>query len=357
LVAWWNRKGNRKGSDKVTQTLILGIETSCDETAAAVVADGRTMLSNIIASQIEDHQKFGGVVPEIASRKHLEIVNQVVEQALGEAGISFSDISAIAVTHGPGLVGALLVGVNTAKTLAYALNKPLVAVNHVLAHVAANYLVHPITFPVVCLVVSGGHTSLLYLQSRTDATLLGATRDDAAGEAFDKVARVLELGYPGGPAVDREAKAGNPQAYLFPRAFSGQDDTYDFSFSGLKSAVINTLHTSKQRGEVINTADAAASFQHAVVEILVEKTRLAARLKQANTVLLAGGVAANSLLRTRLSEALQADGRELLFPPLVLCTDNAAMVAAAGYDLHLKQQYAGLDLNATPVLDTKWQMG
>lgn len=341
----------------MTQTLILGIETSCDETAAAVVADGRTMLSNIIASQIEDHQKFGGVVPEIASRKHLEIVNQVVEQALREAGVSFSDISAIAVTHGPGLVGALLVGVNTAKTLAYALNKPLVAVNHVLAHVAANYLVHPITFPVVCLVVSGGHTSLLYLQSRTDATLLGATRDDAAGEAFDKVARVLELGYPGGPAVDRKAKEGNPQAYLFPRAFSGQDDTFDFSFSGLKSAVINTLHTSKQRGEVINTADAAASFQHAVVEILVEKTRLAARLKQANTVLLAGGVAANSLLRTRLSQALQADGRELLFPPLVLCTDNAAMVAAAGYDLHLKQQYAGLDLNATPVLDTKWQMG
>jgi N6-L-threonylcarbamoyladenine synthase len=340
----------------IEKTLILGMETSCDETAAAVVADGGTMLSNVIASQVEDHRQFGGVVPEIASRKHLEIVNVVVEQALAEAGVTFEQISAIAVTHGPGLVGALLVGVNAAKTLAYALGKPLVAVNHVFAHVAANYLTHDVSFPAVCLVVSGGHTSLLYLESRMDATLLGATRDDAAGEAFDKVARVLGLGYPGGPAVDRVAKEGDANVYTFPRAFSGQDHMFDFSFSGLKSSVINTLHTMKQRGETFNPADVAAGFQKAVVDILVEKTVLAARKKNADTVLLAGGVAANSQLRSQLTEALVADGRKLLYPPLVLCTDNAAMVAAAGYDLFMRQKFARLDLNATPVLDTNWHL-
>ncbi|MCW3490538.1 tRNA (adenosine(37)-N6)-threonylcarbamoyltransferase complex transferase subunit TsaD [Dethiobacter alkaliphilus] len=335
----------------MSETLILGIETSCDETAAAVVADGNKMHSNIIASQIDDHCKFGGVVPEIASRKHLEIINDVMAQALAEAGITFADLSAIAVTHGPGLVGALLVGVNAAKTLAYALDKPLVAVNHIFSHVAANFLVHDIEFPAVCLVVSGGHTSLLYMTSRFDAVLLGATRDDAAGEAFDKVARVLGLGYPGGPAVDRVARDGDPAAFAFPRAFSGQDEVFNFSFSGLKSAVINTLHNLRQKNEDVNTADVAASFQHAVVEILVEKTRAAARAKQAQTVLLAGGVAANSLLRRRLAQALEQDGRRLLYPPMELCTDNAAMVAAAGYDLFKRQKFAGLDLNATPVLD------
>jgi N6-L-threonylcarbamoyladenine synthase len=279
-----------------------------------------------------------------------------VEQALAEAGVTFDQLSAIAVTHGPGLVGALLVGVNTAKTLAYALGKPLVAVNHVYAHVAANYLVHDVIFPAVCLVVSGGHTSLLYLKSRMEAVLLGATRDDAAGEAFDKVARVLGLGYPGGPAVDSAAKEGQANLYTFPRAFSGQADTFDFSFSGLKSAVINTLHGMKQRGETYNASDVAASFQQAVVDILVEKTLLAARKKEAQTVLLAGGVAANSRLRNQLGTALAADGRTLLFPPPVLCTDNAAMVAAAGYDLFTRQKFAGLDLNATPVLDTNWQL-
>ncbi|MBS4032095.1 MAG: tRNA (adenosine(37)-N6)-threonylcarbamoyltransferase complex transferase subunit TsaD [Clostridiales bacterium] len=331
------------------KTLILGIETSCDETAAAVVADGREMLSNIIASQIEDHKKFGGVVPEIASRKHLETANDVVERALTEAGIGFADLSAIAVTNGPGLVGALLVGVNIAKTLAYALQKPLVAVNHVMSHVAANYLVHPVQFPAVCLVASGGHTSLLYLLSRSETQLLGTTRDDAAGEAFDKVARVLELGYPGGPAIDKIAVDGNPDAFKFPRAFSGQDQNFEFSFSGLKSAVINTLHNLEQRGEVIPKADIAASFQAAVVDILVEKTRLAAESKAAKTVLLAGGVAANRQLRLSLQENLTRDGIVLYYPPPELCTDNAAMVACAGYDLYKRNEFAGLDLNALSI--------
>jgi len=341
----------------VRQVLILGVETSCDETAAAVVADGQIMLSNIIASQIEDHRQYGGVVPEIASRKHLELINEVLEKALMEAGVCFSDITAIAVTHGPGLVGALLVGVNAAKTLGYALGKPVMAVNHVLSHVAANYLVHRVSFPAVCLVVSGGHTSLLQLNSRLEAVFLGASRDDAAGEAFDKIARILGLGYPGGPAVERAAADGDSQKFLFPRAFTNIDHVLDFSFSGLKSAVINTLHTLKKQGKEYRAEDAAASFQHAVVEILVEKTILAARKTQARTVLLAGGVAANSLLRRRLSAALQAEGCVLFYPPPVLCTDNAAMVAAAGYDLYVKQKFAGLDLNATPVLDRNWHLG
>lgn len=338
------------------QILILGVETSCDETAAAVVADGQIILSNIIASQSEVHRQYGGVVPEIASRKHLEMINEVMEEALLEAGLSFADITAIAVTHGPGLVGALLVGVNAAKTLGYALGKPVVAVNHVLAHVAANYLVHQVPFPAVCLVVSGGHTSILYLNSRLEASLLGSTRDDAAGEAFDKISRVLELGYPGGPAVEMAAENGDSQAFSFPRAFTNQDHILDFSFSGLKSAVINLLSNLKQQGKEFKIEDVAASFQHAVVKILVEKTVLAARKTQAKTVLLAGGVAANSLLRQRLSGALQAEGRALLFPPPVLCTDNAAMVAAAGFDLYIQQKFAGLDLNATPVLDKNWHI-
>lgn len=335
--------------------LILGVETSCDETAAAVVADGRKISSNIIASQMEVHERFGGVVPEIASRKHLEAVNFVIDRALAEAGCGFHDLAAIAVTHGPGLVGALLVGVNAAKTLAFALEKPLVAVNHVLAHVAANYLVHDVDFPAVCLVVSGGHTSLLYLKARGEAVLLGATRDDAAGEAFDKIARFLNLGYPGGPAIDKVARAGNPEAFAFPRAFSGQDDTFAFSFSGLKSAVINTIHHLQQKGERVPVADVAASFQAAVVDVLVEKTCLAAKIKDTKTVLLAGGVAANSRLRHCLQEALRRDGRKLLLPPPALCTDNAAMVAAAGWDLYRRQEFAGLDLNAVPVLDIDWQ--
>ncbi|MBS3900182.1 MAG: tRNA (adenosine(37)-N6)-threonylcarbamoyltransferase complex transferase subunit TsaD [Dethiobacter sp.] len=337
--------------------LILGIETSCDETAAAVVADGQIILSNVIASQIEEHRQYGGVVPEIASRKHLENVNVVLEKALQEADICFSELTAIAVTHGPGLVGALLVGVNAAKTLAYALGKPVIAVNHLISHVAANYLVHHVPFPVVCLVVSGGHTSLLHLNSRSDAALLGSSRDDAAGEAFDKIARILGLGYPGGPAIERAAANGDPRTFLFPRAFTNQDHILDFSFSGLKSAVINTLNTLKQQGKEYRAEDVAASFQHAAVEILTEKTILAARKMQVRTVLLAGGVAANSLLRRRLSEALQAEGCVLLNPPPLLCTDNAAMVAAAGFDLYVQQSFAELDLNAAPVLDKIWHLG
>ncbi len=335
--------------------LILGIETSCDETAAAVVADGKVMLSNIISSQIDIHRKFGGVVPEIASRNHLEVINPVIDCALADAGVKLADVAAIAATAGPGLVGALLVGVNTAKTLAYAAGKPLVAVNHINAHVAANYLVHEVAFPAVCLVASGGHTSLFYLSARNDMKLLGTTRDDAAGEAFDKVARVLGLGYPGGPAIDRESQAGNPEAFAFPRAFTGSD-TYEFSFSGLKSAVINTLHNLRQRGEPVNNADIAASFQSAVVDILVEKTQLAAAQHDTRTVMLAGGVAANRLLRKRLLEALQADGRQLFYPTPELCTDNAAMVACAGYDLYKQQNFAGHDLNATPVYDNLHQL-
>jgi N6-L-threonylcarbamoyladenine synthase len=335
----------------MSKTLILGLETSCDETAAAVVADGREIISNIIASQAADHEKFGGVVPEIASRRHLEIINAVVDQALAEAGISFADLAAFAVTYGPGLVGALLIGVNTAKTLAWATGKPLLAVNHVDAHVAANYLEHEVIFPVICLVASGGHTSLLYLRRRGEAELLGATRDDAAGEAFDKIARVLELGYPGGPAIDREAVRGNPEAYLFPRVKGLQDGTFDFSFSGLKSSVINTVHNLRQQAKPLNKPDVAASFQAAVVDILVEKTVLAADKMAAQTVLLSGGVAANSFLRRRLDEVLAASNRRLLYPRPELCTDNAAMVACAGYDLYRKNKIAGLNLNAAPGLD------
>lgn len=335
----------------MNKTLILGLETSCDETAAAVVADGREIISNIIASQAADHQKFGGVVPEIASRRHLEIINAVIDQALAEAGISFAGLAAFAVTHGPGLVGALLIGVNTAKTLAYATGKPLLAVNHLDAHLAANYLEHEVTFPAVCLVASGGHTSLLYLRRRGEAELLGATRDDAAGEAFDKIARVLELGYPGGPAIDREAVRGNPEAFHFPRAKALRDGTFDFSFSGLKSSVINTVHNLRQQSMPLNKADVAASFQAAAVDILVGKTVLAADKMAAQTVLLSGGVAANSLLRRRLKEALVASNRRLLYPRPELCTDNAAMVACAGYDLYRKNIIAGLNLNAAPGLD------
>jgi len=334
----------------MSETLILGIETSCDETAAAVVADGSVLKSNIISSQVLEHRKFGGVVPEIASRRHLELINGVIDSALLEAGLALSDLAAIAVTYGPGLAGALLVGVNTAKTLAFACGKPLVAVDHISAHVAANYLVHDVSFPAVCLVASGGHTSLLYLVERGSFRSLGATRDDAAGEAFDKVARALGLGYPGGPAIDSCALQGNPTALAFPRAFIDRGD-YEFSFSGLKSAVVNTLHKLGQRGEEVNTADVAASFQAAVVDVLVEKTRRAAKDTGAQTVLLAGGVAANRLLRKHLAQVLAEENIALFHPPPELCTDNAAMVASAGYDLFRQQRFAGFALNATPVFD------
>jgi N6-L-threonylcarbamoyladenine synthase len=343
------------------QTLILGIETSCDETAAAVVANGSAILSNIISSQVDLHARFGGVVPEIASRHHLLLINKLIEGALSEANLNFKDLSAIAVSHGPGLVGALLIGVSTAKALAYALRLPLVAVNHLEAHLYANYLSGaPRDYPAVILIVSGGHTELLLLEAPDKLTPLGCTRDDAAGEAFDKVARVLELGYPGGPLIDKIATTGNPNAIDFPRAWlngNGKEESFDFSFSGLKTAVINHLYHARRRGDAINIPDLVASFQEALVEVLVEKTVTAARLHQAKTVMMAGGVAANTRLRSRLAERLTTElpTATMHCPPLELCTDNAAMIAAAAYPHYQAGNYAPLNLNAHPGLPLTMQ--
>ena len=340
--------------EKKDQFLILGIETSCDETAASVVANGSTILSNIISSQVELHARFGGVVPEIASRQHLLTLNTLIDDALKEAGLTFKDLQAVAVSHGPGLVGALLVGVATAKALAYALRLPLIAVNHLEAHLYANELNGvTVTYPAITLIVSGGHTELLLLEQPGSITSLGSTRDDAAGEAFDKVARVLDLGYPGGPLIDKLAREGNPAAIEFPRAWLNENDArFDFSFSGLKTAVINHLYHVRRRNELINMADLAASFQEALVEVLVEKTVDAAQFCKAQTILLAGGVAANSHLRSRMQQRISETlpPVALHFPPLELCTDNAAMIAAAAYPLYLQNKYAPLNLNALPGL-------
>lgn len=330
--------------------LILAIETSCDETSAAVVAGGTKILSNIVSSQIKAHERFGGVVPEIASRKHLEAIGPVVNAALQEAGVVFADLDAIAVVPGPGLVGALLVGVATAKSLAYALRLPLVAVHHLEGHIYANFLAEPqIAFPLVCLVVSGGHSSIVYLKDHGEYELLGQTRDDAAGEAFDKVARVLELGYPGGPAVEKLAAGGNPEAIAFPRAWLG--DSLDFSFSGLKTAVLNYVHRAQQNGEEVCLPDLAASFQEAVVDVLVEKTLKAALEKKAAAVALAGGVAANRALRYRLIEQGNEKGIRVYFPPIELCTDNAAMVACAAQYKLQRGETASWTLNAVPYVE------
>lgn len=330
-------------------SLILGLETSCDETSAAVVVDGRTVLSNIISSQINLHQKYGGVVPEIASRRHIEAVIPVIDQALDAAGVSLSDVDAVGVTYGPGLVGALLVGVAAAKALAFAADKKLVGVNHLEGHVFANFLAHSeLVPPFIALVVSGGHTSLIQLQDYNDLLLLGQTRDDAAGEAFDKVARVLGLPYPGGPQIDCLAAQGNATAISFPRAMSGE--RYEFSFSGLKSAVLNYINSVRQRGDTVDNADVAASFQLAVIDVLVSKTIQAALGAGATKVVLAGGVAANSGLRAALRTACAEHGLELFYPPTVLCTDNAAMIACRAYYQHQVGDYAGLTLNAVPAL-------
>ncbi len=326
---------------------ILGIETSCDETSAAVVADGRTVMSNIISSQVPVHQKFGGVVPEIASRKHVELITSVIREALNEARVDFEDLSAVAVTYGPGLVGALLVGVSAAKALAYTLDLPLVGINHIEGHIYANFLANPsLEFPMICLVVSGGHTDLVYLESHGSFKLLGRTRDDAAGEAFDKVARAMGLGYPGGPLVDRLAAAGgNPVALDFPRAYL-ENDSLDFSFSGLKSSALNYLNNAAMKNEEVSQADLAASFQQAVVDVLVDKALAAAQRYNVKTVLLAGGVAANTRLRNDLSEKANHLGVIVKYPPPVLCTDNAAMVACAGYYKYIRGDFAPLTLNA-----------
>ncbi|QQE74891.1 tRNA (adenosine(37)-N6)-threonylcarbamoyltransferase complex transferase subunit TsaD [Brevibacillus composti] len=328
---------------------ILGIETSCDETSASVVQDGRIVLSNVIASQADIHKRFGGVVPEVASRRHVENITLTIEEALREAGKTLSDIQAIAVTYGPGLVGALLVGVAAAKAISYARGIPLIGVHHIAGHIYANRLVTELEFPLIALVVSGGHTELVWMKEHGHYEILGETRDDAAGEAYDKVARALQLPYPGGPHIDRLAHEGTAAAIPLPRAWL-EPGSYDFSFSGLKSAVLNTLHNASQRGETINPADVAASFQDSVTEVLVEKTTRAVKEFGAQQVLLAGGVAANRGLRERLAKRCQEEGIPLVIPPLSLCTDNAAMIAAAGYISYQKGKFASLDLNGVPGL-------
>ena len=331
--------------------LILALETSCDETSASVVADGRTILSNVISSQIPVHQKFGGVVPEIASRKHIENVIPVVDQALREAKVSLSDVAAIGVTYGPGLVGALLVGVSVAKALSFAANKPLIGVNHLEGHIFANFLSHPeLEPPFMALVVSGGHTSLVHVKDYNEFELLGQTRDDAAGEAFDKVARVMKLPYPGGPYIDALAKTGNPEAIAFPRALVKRDN-FEFSFSGLKSAVLNYLNSATQRGEEVSHADVAASFQAAVVDVLVSKALQAASKCKVKQIVLAGGVAANSELKRRFKQQCQEANISLYYPETILCTDNAAMIACRAYYQHLTGKHADLHLNALPSLN------
>lgn len=333
-----------------SNTLILAIETSCDETSAAVLMGGHQVLSNIISSQIKVHQRFGGVVPEIASRQHLEQIIPVVDQALTEAGVGLKDLDAVAVTYGPGLVGALLVGVAQAKALAFAIKKPLIGVHHLLGHIYANLIEHPdLKLPALCLVVSGGHTSLIRWQSHDLIEVLGATLDDAAGEAFDKIARALGLGYPGGPAIEKAALTGDPSAIPFPRAWL-EEGSLDFSFSGLKSAVLNYLHNALQRGDEISISDVSASFQEAVVEVLVEKAVQAALEHHLPTIALAGGVAANQYLRKRLKSLAEPHGIEVIWPSPVYCTDNAAMIACAAHYRYLAQDFAGLDLNAVPYL-------
>ena len=329
--------------------LTLALETSCDETSAAVIADGRMIMSNIISSQVPLHQKYGGVVPEIASRKHIENVLPVIEEALAQAGVSRTDIDVIGVTYGPGLVGALLVGVAAAKALAYGLDKPLVGVNHLEGHIFANFLTHrELEPPLVALVVSGGHTSLVWLKSYEEIELLGQTRDDAAGEAFDKIARVMGLPYPGGPQIDKLALSGNPAAIDFPRALTKEG--FAFSFSGLKSAVLNYLNSAAQRGQDVSLPDVAASFQAAVVDVLVDKTMNAAAYCGTNQIVLAGGVAANSRLQRQLEDACNRQGVRLYYPSTILCTDNAAMIGCRAYYKAQAGKYADLRLNAVPSL-------
>lgn len=329
---------------------ILGIESSCDETAAAVVKNGREVYSNIISSQIDLHTLYGGVVPEIASRKHMEKINQVIEEALKVAGMTLDQMDAIAVTYGPGLVGSLLVGVSAAKAIAYAKKLPLVGVHHIEGHVAANFIEHPeLEPPFICLIVSGGHTHLVIVKDYGEFEILGRTRDDAAGEAFDKVARSIGLGYPGGPKIDKVAKEGNPNAIIFPKA-KVDGAPFDFSFSGIKSSVLNYLNHAKMRGETVNSADLAASFQHAVVEVLVEHAISAVKQYGFHKLAMAGGVASNSALRAAMSQACEKENIQLYYPSPIYCTDNAAMIGAAGYYEFIKGTRHGWDLNAVPGL-------
>lgn len=329
---------------------ILAIETSCDETAAAVVKNGREVLSNIISSQIELHTIYGGVVPEIASRKHIEKINQVIEAALTQADMTLDEMTAVGVTYGPGLVGALLVGVAEAKAIAYAAGKPLVGVHHIEGHVSANFIEHPeLKPPFICLIVSGGHTHLVVVKDYGEFEIIGRTRDDAAGEAFDKVARAIGLGYPGGPKIDLAARDGNAGAIKFPR---GKVDgvPYDFTFSGLKSSVLNYINHARMTGEEISVPDIAASFQGSVVESLVSRTVMAAKEYGYGQIALAGGVASNSALRAAMQSACAEQGLKLCFPSPVYCTDNAAMIGVAAYYEWLKGNVSGWALNAVPNL-------
>lgn len=329
---------------------ILAIESSCDETAAAVVMNGREVLSNVIYSQIALHTEFGGVVPEIASRKHIEKINQVIAQALSEAGKTLEEIDAIAVTYGPGLVGALLVGVSAAKAISFATGIPLIGVHHIEGHISANFIENKdLEPPFICLVVSGGHSHLVTVKDYGEYVILGRTRDDAAGEAFDKVARAIGLGYPGGPKIDKVSKEGNPEAIHFPRAKVAESE-YDFSFSGLKSAVLNYLNGCQMKGEEINQADVAASFQKAVVDVLTEHSMDAVKKHGYHKFAIAGGVASNSSLRGALKEACEKEGIDFYHPSPIYCTDNAAMIGVAGYYEYLKGVRHGFDLNAVPNL-------
>ena len=333
------------------EVVILAIESSCDETSAAVVVNGRTLLSNIVASQIKSHMRFGGVVPEIASRHHVEQITQVIEEALVQAGKTMEEIDAVAVTIGPGLVGALLIGISAAKAVALAANKPLIAVNHMAGHIYANQLIEPLQFPLMALVVSGGHTELVYMPQDGQFEIIGETRDDAAGEAYDKIGRILNLPYPGGKKMDELAHIGE-DVYDFPRAMI-HEDHYDFSFSGLKSAVINRIHNAKQKGKEIVPENVATSFQASVVEVLVEKSKRALQEYPVKQFVLAGGVAANRGLRTGLQEMMQSLYPTVTFsiPPMNLCGDNAAMIGAAAYSKWLQQDFAAMDVNAMPGLE------
>lgn len=339
-------KEKKDGQDVV----VLAIESSCDETAAAVVKNGRCVLSNVISSQIDLHTLYGGVVPEIASRKHIEKINQVIEEALKEADMELTDMDAIAVTYGPGLVGALLVGVSAAKAISFATDIPLIGVHHIEGHISANYIENlDLEPPFVCLVVSGGHSHLVVVKDYGEYEIIGRTRDDAAGEAFDKVARAIGLGYPGGPKIDKLSKEGNPEAIHFPRAKVGENE-YDFSFSGLKSAVLNYINGAQMKGEEICQADIAASFQKAVIDVLVDHAMTAVAEYGLNKFAIAGGVASNSSLRAAMKEACEKRGIAFYHPSPVFCTDNAAMIGVAGYYEFQKGVRSGYDLNAVPNL-------
>ena len=330
--------------------LILGIESSCDETAASVVKNGREMLSNIISSQIDIHTLYGGVVPEIASRKHVENINTVIKEALSKANVTLDDIDAIGVTYGPGLVGALLVGVAEAKAIAFATNKPLVGVHHIEGHISANYIENKeLKPPFACMVVSGGHTHLVLVKDYGEYEVIGRTRDDAAGEAFDKVARAIGLGYPGGPKIDKLAKEGNPKAIEFPRA-SISGSQYDFSFSGLKSAVLNYINSCEMKNIEYNKADIAASFQTAVVDVLVSHAIMGVKENGMDKLAIAGGVASNSAIRKAFIDACKKENIDFYYPSPILCTDNAVMIASAGYYEYIKGVRHGYDLNAVPNL-------